>query len=509
MIRVALTPDGRKIARRTLGVARGNVVPLDRDGEDPAVLTIAEGVETGITARMFGLGATLGRRGKLTDRLSGRSPYRRGGGRHRERALAGRGLVMVRTTAGLARPSRLPVLRQEPRHGSGFWADPHSEDQFAAGFDRVSADYELKKQTAEALRDVWKAEVRDAVKAGGAGPDMPAGAEDPEPPVRPRIRIADVTTEKAGALAAALPRGLLMARDELAGWVASFDRYGGSGSDRAFFLEAYGGRSYRIDRMKTPEPITIRHLSIGVLGTTQPDRLAAITGGADDGLASRVLWSWPEATPSFTLARDPIDDGDAKFAFSRLQFLQMSTDEYGNPGPVRLRLDLEAEDEIEAFARDMLTLGEHATGVYAGALGKARGHVLRLATVLEFLWWRGSGNRPEPLTISAKAIVAAAGLVGGYFMPMAERVHGDATVPPAERGAAKLVRYLRREKLATFNARTLCKTVGGELRAAEAMDSACGALMDASLIREVASERKGPVRKPKNYAVHPAVYRSA
>jgi hypothetical protein len=28
----------------------------------------------------------------------------------------------------------------------------------------------------------------------------------------------------------------------------------------------------------------------------------------------------------------------------------------------------------------------------SGALGKARGHALRLATVLEFLWWCGEGG---------------------------------------------------------------------------------------------------------------------
>jgi hypothetical protein len=32
------------------------------------------------------------------------------------------------------------------------------------------------------------------------------------------------------------PRGLLYLRDELAGWLGSFDRYNGNGADRAFFF---------------------------------------------------------------------------------------------------------------------------------------------------------------------------------------------------------------------------------------------------------------------------------
>ena len=44
----------------------------------------------------------------------------------------------------------------------------------------------------------------------------------------------------------------------------------------------------------------------------------------------------------------------------------------------------------------------------AGAIGKAPGHVLRLALVLEFLLWCGDETAPEPDCISADAVRAAA-----------------------------------------------------------------------------------------------------
>jgi len=51
-----------------------------------------------------------------------------------------------------------------------------------------------------------------------------------------------------------------------------------------------------------------------------------------------------------------------------------------------------------------------------------RGAALRLALVLELLWWCGEdGVTPPPLTISARAFAAAALLVGDYFMVMAEK----------------------------------------------------------------------------------------
>jgi hypothetical protein len=126
----------------------------------------------------------------------------------------------------------------------------HAEDRMAFGFDELRRDYETRKFIAQAKREAWEEQAAKSVKAGCSPPSMPAEAVDPAPPVRPRIRVADTSTEKLAALAAALSRGLLLERDELSGWLGGFNRYGGGGSDRAFAIEMYGGRSYRVDRVK-------------------------------------------------------------------------------------------------------------------------------------------------------------------------------------------------------------------------------------------------------------------
>ena len=52
---------------------------------------------------------------------------------------------------------------------------------------------------------------------------------------------SDLTIEKvADILARAAPKGLLMVRDELAGWLLGMNRF--NAGARAFWLEAYGGR---------------------------------------------------------------------------------------------------------------------------------------------------------------------------------------------------------------------------------------------------------------------------
>jgi hypothetical protein len=97
---------------------------------------------------------------------------------------------------------------------------------------------------------------------------------------------------------------------------------------------------------------------------------------------------------------------------------------------------------------------------------------------------------------------AACRLLEEYFIPMAERVYGDAAIPVPERNARTLARYLKQGKLREFNARTLQRVIGGPLRDADAVKAACAALIEAGLIREQFS-RSGatPGKKAHNYEV--------
>src|SRR5215212_9334087 len=93
-------------------------------------------------------------------------------------------------------------------------------------------------------------------------------------------------------------------------------------------------------------------MSVAVLGSIQPDKLSAIIDGPDDGLASRLLWAWPETDPGFTLARAVTDDAEARAAFTRLTELTQGAGDLGQPEPLRVRLTPEAEEVLEAFVRD-------------------------------------------------------------------------------------------------------------------------------------------------------------
>ncbi|GLS18108.1 hypothetical protein GCM10007874_11240 [Labrys miyagiensis] len=403
-----------------------------------------------------------------------------------------------------------PSSGKSPSMDAAFALVHHAEEQMAAGYDDERRDYETKRQTAKATREAWEAEVKASVKAGENPRQMPAEAAIPDMPPRPRVRVADATIEAIAKLASSLPRGLLLVRDELSGWFGAFDKYGGGGADRAFAIEMYGGRAYVVDRVKNAEPIRIPHLSIGILGGVQPDKLADMLSGPDDGLVARMLWAWPEQLPDFSLLRELHSDHKANSAFARLVELPMSADQFGNPEPKHIQLTSEAEDFLEQYARSVAIRAHQATGVMAGALGKARGHVLRLAAVLEYLWWCIQPNDREPDKISADAVLAASGIVDGYFLPMAERVFGDASIPLNDRLAMVLIRRLRDAGGLTFNSRDLRLSKGGPLRDASAMEVACSALVESGVIRP-APDREGGTkgRSSKRFEVNGRLFRKA
>ena len=155
--------------------------------------------------------------------------------------------------------------------------------------------WKTDKVEADLRRAAWEDEAKTAVKKGFKPPLMPADCEEPEPPHERRLLTNDVTPEKLVRLAAVNPFGLILQRDELAGWLGGMDRYNGSGSERALWLEAFGARPFVLDRVKDAKPIRADALAVCIVGGIQPDRLATLVlAGDDDGLAARSSTSGPK-----------------------------------------------------------------------------------------------------------------------------------------------------------------------------------------------------------------------
>lgn len=352
------------------------------------------------------------------------------------------------------------------------------ETHMARDYPDELAAWKEASKVAELIEKQWEKDVARAVKTGGEMPSKPREATCRPAPVRPRVRVADATVEALAVIMQGLPKGVLHVRDELAGWLLNLQRYSG-GSDRPFWLESYVGGPYTVDRLKNPVPLFIPRLAVATFGTIQPDRLEDALTGVDDGLAGRFLWTWPDPHPF----RRPVQSCDAPAAALRLQRLvglAMPAGDHGESSPFFVSLDPGAADLLERFGQGMQAAEEGAHGLLRSSMGKARGQVLRLALVLQLLRWCADDDGPEPSTVDAGAMQAAADLMRSYFLPMAARVLGDASVPTEERNARTLAEWVMRERPALVNVSSIrdgARLPG--LRESEPVKQACRFLADA------------------------------
>lgn len=366
------------------------------------------------------------------------------------------------------------------------------------------AKWKETAKVAELIEKHWEKDVTAAVKLGGETPPKPREATHRPAPVRPRVRVADTTVEALATILHGLPKGVLHVRDELAGWLLNLQRYSG-GSDRPFWLESYVGGPYTVDRQKNPEPLFIPRLAVATFGTIQPDRLEDALTGVDDGLAARFLWTWPDPHP-FRRPTHSCDAPAAALLLIRLAELAMPAGDDGKPGPAHVCLDRGAADLLERFGQEMQAEEEGAHGLLRSSMGKARGQVLRLALVLELLWWSASEGDPEPIQVGTDAMQAATNLMRSYFLPMAARVLGDASVPTEVRNARTLADWIMRTRPAVVNVSAIrdgARLPG--LRESDPVKQACEFLADARwLLRPMGTGQAG--RPRGDWIVNPMLW---
>jgi hypothetical protein len=385
---------------------------------------------------------------------------------------------------------------------------PELERRMIGDFPQRHHEWEAAVAADKAMKKRWEEEQRAALKAGKAF-DMPMPtptASDVEPE-RPRLRQNDVTVEQVAALlATAAPKGVTVVRDELVGWLDAMNAYHPAG--RAFWNEAYGGRPYRVERRKhSGHPIEIPRLVVAAYGGTQPERLTKLLADADDGLLSRFQWGWPDSIP-FELGQKTPNVAWAIECLDRLREFDLAPGD--PPYPIPIPLTPEGRDWMEEFGREMQERRENAGGLMRSAYGKARGTVLRSSLVLEELWWCGrSGMTPPPDNISPRAFAAGATLVSNYFMPMAERVFGDAGATNVERTAATLARWIIREKPIEVHVRHLQREVRlPGLRTAGQIKEAADYLVEADWLRAPAVQTAfGQLRNKVAYPLNPRLCR--
>ena len=128
------------------------------------------------------------------------------------------------------------------------------------------AAYDVEQQRYETELKVWQR------KPSGSAPEKPVA------PTCKRFSIADVTIEALADRLADNPRGVLIGRDELAGWLDSFNQYkGGRGADTAAWLSIHNAGSLRVDRRGGDrKTIFVQSAAVSITGGIQPPVLRAV-----------------------------------------------------------------------------------------------------------------------------------------------------------------------------------------------------------------------------------------
>ncbi len=238
-----------------------------------------------------------------------------------------------------------------------------------------------------------------------------------------RYLTQDATVEKLGDILKDNPRGLLVSRDELAGWLRSFAKSGREG-DREFYLEGWNGTGiFTYDRMGRGT-VHIPAITLSIIGGIQPNKLRpyikdAVNGGAhDDGLLQRLqLAVWPDDPPPWSLPDRELDTKAQNEAFriydwadSRLPTIDFGKKSNEDEIPF-LRFSTEAEEiachwrnELEARLRsDQLK----STPAFESHLSKYRSLMPSLALLFEVIKMAANGQHNDAVRFEAAQKAAA------------------------------------------------------------------------------------------------------
>ncbi len=216
----------------------------------------------------------------------------------------------------------------------------------------------------------------------------------PEPPAAARMIVSDTTVEALAPILLANPRGVLLARDEIGGWLGSFDRYSGGkgGADEAHWLSMHGGECLVVDRKTgTPRTIYIPSAAVSVTGGIQPGILNRALGAEhrESGLLARLLLAMPpRRAKQWTEAEiSPLTEAALLAIFERLYELDFVRDADGDAHPITLPLSPAGKAAWIKFYNEHGREQADLTGDLSAAWSKLEGYAARLALVIHCVRW--------------------------------------------------------------------------------------------------------------------------
>ena len=322
----------------------------------------------------------------------------------------------------------------------------------------VEQDYDAQLLEHEKAVALWR-------RSTSAGPAPIA----PTPTPAERAYVSDTTVEALAVILADNQRGILVTRDELAGWLGSLDRYAqGKGADEAFWLSSFNAEPVTVDRRTgNRKSIYVPTAAVCVTGGIQPAVLQRALGQErrESGLLARLLLTSPPPRPKQwrETSISPLTRDQLHRVLDRLYDLQPDADDTGAPRPALLSLDPDAKRLwIEFYDAHNTETAEHI-GDLAAAWSKLEEITARLALLIHEVRIAANVSAvPDPDRVDAVTMTAAIRLIE-WFKHETQRVYAilaeDDIDRALRRDRDRLVHWIERRGGATTarDAQTNCR----------------------------------------------------
>lgn len=382
------------------------------------------------------------------------------------------------------------------------------EDERKKLYDLKIFEWKTKKEKAKQKKKEWEDKVKEDPDNA---PPFPNDAVIPPKPCTYHFVYGDTTQEAVIQEMQNNILGGIVFRDELTGFFCGMNRYSSGQAEKSFWLEAFNGGKYTTSRVKFEgERIEIKNLLMSTFGTIQPQRLIeTVLSDRGDGFLARFLWVYPEPIRA-SIPQNETLPSTALRAFQNLNSLLNPYKENAEEQKKCLPLSEEAQEIFNTWYINHDEKSQQEESILKHFLGKGQGYVLRLALVLELLWW-ASEEYLEPNEISLEAIKAAIELFDNYLTPMCERVYNMYYSPSQNIEARALAKWILNSRPQYFIMRDIYHN--GTIRELNCMDKvkkAVTTLCSLGWLSEYKS-REGTTkgRQKATYYVNPEVYELA
>ncbi|MCS3632673.1 hypothetical protein GGP55_003295 [Salinibacter ruber] len=247
------------------------------------------------------------------------------------------------------------------------------------------------------LRPVNKHE-REALQSYEAALERHDPDGDSPRPVRKRYRTGDPTTEAVVRILDDNPRGVLLARDELAAWLGSFDRYAHGAADLQFWIEIWNGVQVSRDRVGEGN-VTVSHPAVPLAGTIQPSTLIEKMGEIhfQSGFASRLILCKPPVTPKTWTEADVTPEVEDQYG-RLLRTLYALEDRMEDGAPAVTHLSPKAKEAwISFYDTENERLYRETDDATRAARAKAINHGARIALIFHLCRVAVGEREPGPV----------------------------------------------------------------------------------------------------------------